>query len=141
KVLAAAKAAESPIIGRQVPNFVAKDSAGQLHGLADYADKKAVVVVFLSTECPVANKYLPVIAELAKKQADQSVQWLAVYSSPSDDAAKIAAHFKEFEIKIPALYDQDQQILQSTGATRTAETFVLDGRRMVRYHGRIDDRF
>ena len=134
-------AAHAEAIGRRVPSFVAKDATGEARGLADFADKRAVVVVFLSTECPIANKYLPLIAELAKKDADRSVQWLAVYSSPSDDAAKVAAHVKQYEIKIPALVDSDQQVLQALGAERTAEAFLLDARRVVRYRGRIDDRF
>ena len=134
-------AAHAEVIGRRVPSFVVKDIAGEARGLADYADKRAVVVVFLSTECPIANKYLPLIVELAKKDADRSVQWLAVYSSPSDDAAKVAAHVKQYDIKIPALVDSDQQVLQALGAERTAEAFLLDARRVVRYRGRIDDRF
>src|SRR5437879_3744067 len=102
-------AARADLIGRRVPSFVVKDVAAEARSLADYADKRAVVVVFLSTECPIANKYLPVISELAKKDAERSVQWLAVYSGPSDDAAKVAAHVKQYEIKITALVDSDQQ--------------------------------
>ena len=89
--------AAADLVGRRVPSFALKDAAGETRSLADYGDKRAVVLVFLSTECPIANEYLPVIAELASKEAEQSVQWLAVYSSPSDDAAKIAAHVKQFE--------------------------------------------
>ena len=129
------------LVGRRVPSFVLKDAAGSVRSLADYSDKRAVVLVFVSTECPIANEYLPVIADLASKQAEQSVQWLAIYSSPSDDAAKIAAHVKQFEIKIPALHDADQQALQATGVDRTAMVVLLDSRRVVRYAGRIDDRF
>ncbi|HEV2970568.1 MAG TPA: redoxin domain-containing protein [Pirellulales bacterium] len=138
---AASDRAAARNLDRHVPNFVVKDSAGETRALAEYGDKRAVVLVFVSTECPIANEYLPIVDQLAKKYADQSVQFLAIYSSPSDDAAKIAAHVKQFEIKIPALYDQDQQILRAAGAERTAEALVLDARRVVRYRGRIDDRF
>jgi peroxiredoxin len=133
--------AAAELVGRRVPSFVLKDAAGSLRSLADYSDKRAIVLVFVSTECPIANEYLPVVADLASKQAEQSVQWLAIYSSPSDDAAKIAAHVKQFEIKIPALRDADQQALQATGVDRTATVVLLDSRRVVRYAGRIDDRF
>ncbi len=129
------------LLGRRVPSFALKDAAGEMRSLADYSDKRAVVLVFVSTECPIANEYLPVIADLASKESEQSVQWLAIYSSPSDDAAKIAAHVKQFGIKIPALHDVDQQVLQATGADRTAQAVLLDARRVVRYAGRIDDRF
>ena len=131
------------IIGRrEVPTFVLKDAAGETQSLADYSiEKRAVVLVFVSTECPIANRYLPIVESLAKKFADRSVQFLAIYSSPSDTVEKIAAHQKQFKLTLPALYDREQQVLQSVGAERTAEVFALDGRSVIRYHGRIDDRY
>ena len=137
----AAKQAAPAIIGRRVPNFVLKNAAGETQSLADYSEKRAVVLVFVSTECPVANEYLPIAQELAKKFADRSVQFLTIYSSPSDTVEKIAAHQKQFNLTLPALDDQEQQVLKSVGAERTAEAFVLDSRSVIRYHGRIDDRF
>jgi len=129
------------IIGRRVPNFVLKNAAGETQSLADYSEKRAVVLVFVSTDCPIANRYRPIIQELAKKFADRSVQFLAIYSSPSDTAEMITAHQKRFNLTLPALYDREQQVLKSVGAERTAETFLLDSRSVIRYHGRIDDRY
>ncbi|HEX4000803.1 MAG TPA: redoxin domain-containing protein [Pirellulales bacterium] len=137
----AATNAVAQLIGRRVSNFVVKDAGGQTKSLADYADKQAVVLVFVSSQCPIANEYLPIIEELAKKFADRSVQFLTVYSSPSDTAEKVAAQQKQFKLTLPALFDHDQQVLESVGAERTAEAFVLDARGVIRYHGRIDDRY
>ncbi len=144
RLLAAEPVAKKPaagLIGRRVPNFVLKNSAGETQSLADFSDKRAVVLVFVSTECPIANEFLPIVEQLAKKFADRSVQFLTIYSSPSDTAESIAAHQKQFKLTLPALYDREQQVLQSVGAERTAEAFVLDGRSVIRYHGRIDDRY
>lgn len=137
---AAKKSAPGPI-GRRVPNFALKNATGETQSLADFSEKRAVVLIFVSTECPIANEYLPIVQELAKKFADRSVQFLTIYSSPSDTAKSIAAHQKQFKLTLPALYDQEQQVLQSVGAERTAEVFMLDGRSVIRYHGRIDDRY
>ena len=39
------------------------------------------------------------------------------------------------------LVDAGQRVAHQFGATRTAEVFVLDRQRTVRYHGEIDDRY
>ena len=48
--LAAVKPSSSPL-GRTVEAFELKDFAGKPYRLADFADRKAVVVVYLGTEC------------------------------------------------------------------------------------------
>ena len=58
----------------RVENFTLQDSAGKTYSLDGCKDKKAVVVVFLGTQCPVNNAFLPVLAELHQKYADQGVQ-------------------------------------------------------------------
>lgn len=129
------------ILGRRVPNFVLPDSEGKEAGLADFADKQAVVLLFTGTACPIANAYVPVLNQLSGDYADQNVAVMAINSVPGDTQEKIAAHAKEYAITFPVLIDEQQTALSILGARRMAEVFLLDRRQTVRYHGRIDDRF
>ncbi len=52
-------------VGHKVDDFTLEDFRGTKHSLADYAKSKAVVIVFLGTECPLAKLYGPRLAELA----------------------------------------------------------------------------
>src|SRR5207249_4672007 len=45
--------------GPQLKNLELSDIRGQKHTLAGWRDRKAVVLFFLSTECPVSNGYAP----------------------------------------------------------------------------------
>ena len=47
-------------------------------------------VVFLGTECPVNNAYLPRLAELHRTYAPRDVQFVAVNSNQQDSAARVA---------------------------------------------------
>jgi peroxiredoxin len=129
------------VIGRRIPNFVLSDSAGKQVGLADFNDSKLIVVAFLGTKCPVGNAYVPILLDLQKTYRSKGVQVVAINPNPADSADDIAAHVKEFAITFPVLLDGRQTVLPIFAATRTPEVFVLDGRRVVRYQGRIDDRF
>jgi hypothetical protein len=65
-----------------------------------------------------------------------------VYPNPSDDAAAIARHLKEYGYP-PSIgaADPAHTLVNSVGATITPEAAVLDADRRLIYRGRIDDRF
>jgi peroxiredoxin len=130
---------ETPL-GRRVPNFVLTNVDGKQVGLDDFADRKFLVVVYLGTGCPIGNAYLPVLQEL-RKQYGKSVEFIGVYANPGDDAKAVRQHVKDYKISFPVLIDSGQTTLPLFGARRLAQTYVLDWRRVIRYDGRIDDRF
>jgi len=41
----------------KVENFTLKDYNGKSHSLSDYKKSKAIVIMFISTECAVSNAY------------------------------------------------------------------------------------
>jgi peroxiredoxin len=128
-------------LGQVIPDFRLKDTKGQAVTLASFGDKKAVVVIFVGTECVINNAYLPRLAELCRAYEPQGVQCLAVNSNQQDEVQRIAEFARENEIPFPVLKDQGGRVADLFGAQRTPEAFVLDGRRAIRYRGRIDDRF
>jgi|GEM_PF-250450 len=129
------------ILGRRIPDFVLPDSAGKQIAFSDFNDAKAVAVVFLGTECPIGNAYVPILNELQKKYSEKGLQVVAVNSNLSDDTKSIATHVKEFQVGFPVLVDGQQIVADLFGARRTPEALVLDRRRQICYRGRIDDRF
>ena len=128
-------------IGRHVPNFIRPSTDGKKIALSDFNDAKVVVVIFMGTECPIGNAYVPDLVDLQQRYQDKQVQVVGVNSNLSDTAAAVAKHVKEFKINFPVLVDDDQVAADLFGARRTPEVFVLDRKRNIRYRGRIDDRF
>src|SRR4051812_2732459 len=64
---AAAKEPSRAVLGDRMPNLSFKDEHGKTHRLYDLKDKKAIVLVFLSFECPVSNSYAAPLAEIAQE--------------------------------------------------------------------------
>jgi thiol-disulfide isomerase/thioredoxin/mono/diheme cytochrome c family protein len=102
---------------------------------------RAVVVLFLGTECPINNGYMPTLAALHKKYGTRGVVFVAVNSNQQDDAAAIARHARDFGIPFPVLKDDGAAVADHFRAERVPEAFVLDGSLTARYRGRIDDQF
>jgi peroxiredoxin len=85
-------AAETPSIGRNVgrmvPDFTLKDASGNPVRLYGFRGKKAVVVVFLGTDCPVGNLYAPRLAELARAYREKGVVFLGVNSNAHESTER-----------------------------------------------------
>jgi thiol-disulfide isomerase/thioredoxin len=142
--VAAVKAHAAPSVstlGKRIERLALRDALGTARSLDDWKDKKAVVVVFLCTECPLARQYGPKLGEMAQKYADKHVQFVAIDSNQTDTLAEIEHFQRVHKIGFPILRDPANKIADELGARRTPEVFLLDQSRVVRYWGRIDDQF
>jgi peroxiredoxin len=128
-------------VGRKVEEFSLHDCRGPVRSLKDWSDSKLIVVAFLGTECPLANVYVPRLAELAARWQPKGVAFVGINSNQQDSITEVAAHAKRMEIPFPVLKDPANEIADRLGAERTPEIFVLDADRVVRYCGRIDDQY
>jgi peroxiredoxin len=126
---------------RTVADFRLEDTAGKAWSLHELKEKKAIVVVFLGTQCPINNAYVARLIELHKEYAGKGVQFLAINANEHDTAQAIADHVKKYGIPFPVLRDGTHVAADRLGAERTPEAFVLDAKFVVRYRGRIDDQF
>jgi peroxiredoxin len=123
----------------KVENFTLKDYQGQTHSLADYVDSKAVVIMFIATQCPVSNDYNSRMVDLYKAYNDKNVTFLGINSNKQESVKEIANHSKENGFQFPVLKDENNVIADKYKAQVTPEIFVVNGKMEVLYHGRIDD--
>jgi peroxiredoxin len=137
-----AGAAEKPSpVGKKVSNFTSRDYRGAEKALADFADRKIVVLAFVGTECPVAKLYGPRLASLAKEYEPKGVAFIGVDSNQQDAISAITHFAKLSGINFPILKDVNNVVADQVGAVRTPEVVVLDDQRVIRYCGRIDDQY
>src|SRR5262245_48293232 len=131
----------APAVGAAVPAFALKDIHRRTRAFDDFKDKKAFVVIFVGTECPLANLYVPTLVAMHKEYSERGVQFIAINSNEQDRFVEVSAHAQERDIPFPVLKDFDHAVANAFGATRTPEAFLLDENRLIRYHGRIDDQY
>ena len=134
-VLRAADGPAANNVGAKIGDFRLQNADGKPTSLYDVKDKKAVVVVFLSFDCPVSTSYAPVLADMAKTYADKGVVFLAVVAGDEGDAERAG----EYKIPFPVLDDPRRVAADALHARTTPEAFVLDRNFVLRYRGRIDD--
>src|SRR3954465_3813710 len=92
-------------LNKKVDSFTLKTADDKTFSLADLKDKKAVVVLFQSFDCPVSNSYAPVLIELHKTYAGKGVAFVAVNASDDTSAAELLKKAEEFKLPFPVLKD------------------------------------
>ena len=102
------------------------------------ASGKAVVLVFLRTDCPISNRYAPTIQQLSARYSGQAAFWL-VYPDKKTSAAAIRKHLQDYGYKLPALRDSQRILVGRSRVQVTPEVAVFDARGRLVYHGRIDN--
>jgi peroxiredoxin len=125
---------------RTIPDFSLADAGGGQHSRAEWKDRKAVVLFFLATECPISNGYAPEYVRLAKAFGERGVAFLGVQSDPDVTAADQVKHAQEYGLTFSILMDSRQVLAKATGARVTPEAVLLAPDGKVLYRGRIDDR-
>jgi peroxiredoxin len=116
-----------------------RDAQGNVHKLDEWRDRPLLALIFLGVECPLAKLYGTRLAELQRELGPRGVAFVAVDSNQHDTGEEVARFRREHRLNFPFLKDPDNRLADRLGATRTAEVFLLDASRAVRYHGRVDD--
>jgi hypothetical protein len=105
------------------------------------AGTKATVILFVSTDCPISNRYAPDVRKLHDTYGKDGVAFWLVYPNPADGVADIRDHIKSFSFPGTALRDLKHDLVKAVGATITPEAAVYDAKGTLTYRGRIDDRY
>lgn len=101
--------------------------------------EKPLVLVFMSVECPIANKYVPTLKRLAEEQ--KHARLVLVYPNTDETANAIEKHVRDYGLGMEVWRDTRHALVRMTGARVTPEAVVMVEGGKIIYRGRIDDRF
>ena len=123
------------------PVFEFEDLEGRRIRPFDAPSAKAVALVFLLPDCPIANSFIPEINRLHESFAPRGVTLVLVHADSETTAEKAREHAREYQIKPPVLLDPHHQWVQRAGATTSPEAVVFSPKGEIVYRGRINDQY
>lgn len=116
------------------------DIDGKHHEPFEEESTRGLVLIFISTDCPIANGYQPLIQRLANEYRGEGVRIFMIHPSPTLSVEAARKHASEFGITTPVVVDSDQSIARRVGATVTPQAFVfVPNQTHPVYQGRIDN--
>jgi Redoxin len=101
----------------------------------------ATVLAFVSTTCPLSNRYAPELRRLQDRFEPRGVAFYVVYPDERESPEAIAEHLREYATHARPVRDPERALVRRVGATRTPEVAVFRRGGALAYHGRVDDRF
>lgn len=124
------------------PDVAASQSVVDLRGSAAEelakARGKVLVLVFVRTDCPVSNRYAPLIQQMSR-QYGKDASFRLVFPDKSESAEKIRNFLREYNYELSAIRDVNHALVKATQAKVTPEAAVFDAHGTLVYHGRIDN--
>lgn len=113
------------------------------HEFADLKtdETKAIVVVFLDTDCPVAQQYVETLLALHKQYGPKGVHLYGVYPNARTTVVAMAQHAHDQDLPFPVFLDRQQKLAKLLEVSVTPEVVVVDARWNLVYQGAIDNQF
>jgi len=116
----------------------ALDLAGSSVDPLKQAPGKVLVFIFVRTDCPISNRYAPLIQEMNAKYASGAAFYL-VFPDKNESPEQIRAYLREYGYNLPALRDLEHALVKKSLVKVTPEAAVFNAKRDLVYRGRIDN--
>jgi hypothetical protein len=118
--------------------LILKTANGATETLYPAKDRKATVVYVVLAECPIARKFSPEMARIAKDYGKKGIRFLMAYADAEPAAMK--AQMKQFGFSFPAA-KADRKLIALLKAVAVPTVAIITSEGKLPYVGRIDDRF
>ena len=116
------------------------DIEGNKH-IVGQPNAKALLLLFSSHTCPIANAYVPRINRLHQEYSQRGVQVFVVQVDPGVEIAQLRTHAEQYELQPPVIHDLDHTLVDRASATVTPQAVLFDRHGDAVYSGRIDDQY
>jgi len=141
-------------LGDSAPDFKLLGVDDRFHTLADFAQYKYLLVVFLSNHCPYSHAAETRMIPWINRMKSQGLGVVAIqpnhpdavtvdelgFSKYNDSFEEMKLYSAENHFTFPYLYDgETQKVAKAYGALATPDLFIFDQNRKLRYSGRFDD--
>ena len=131
-------------LGTPAPDFSLPDAVGgQTVHLADFAGKRALLVMFICPHCPYVQHVQQELAKIGRDYAGQPVGIVAISSNdaaqfPEDAPDGLRRQALDLGFPFPYCYDESQDVARAYRAACTPDFFLFDKSRFLVYRGQLD---
>lgn len=132
-------------LGTKAPDFQLPDTvSGETISLDTFANKKALLVMFICQHCPFVQHIKSELARIGKDYVDQGLGIVAISANsvqthPDDAPDQLKAMAQQEGFNFPFCYDETQEVAKAYTAACTPDFFLFNRDRALVYRGQLDD--
>ncbi|MGB5898421.1 MAG: thioredoxin family protein [Geitlerinemataceae cyanobacterium] len=127
------------------PEFELPDVvSGETISLTTFAEKKALLVMFICQHCPFVKHIQPELAKLSRDYRNSELGIVAISANdvekyPDDSPEKLKQMAENLGLTFSVCYDETQAVAKAYSAACTPDFFLFDADRRLAYRGQLDD--
>lgn len=132
-------------LGTEVPEFALVNAVdGRTVSPADFADAKALLVMFICNHCPYVRHVQDELGSVAQDYMPKGIAVIAINSNdidayPQDAPEHMRLLAQEKGWEFPFVFDESQEVAKRFKAACTPDFFLYDRDRRLVYRGQLDD--
>ncbi|MDZ8032890.1 thioredoxin family protein [Nostoc sp. DedSLP04] len=132
-------------LGTKAPDFnLPEVVSGKATSLSTFADKKALLVMFICRHCPFVKHVQNELVQLGRDYFTSDLAIVAISANdaknyPDDAPESLQAFATEQGFNFTLCYDESQETAKAYTAACTPDFFVFDDQRQLVYRGQLDD--
>jgi peroxiredoxin len=132
-------------LGTPAPAFELRDVvSGQTYSLDSFADKTALLIIFICRHCPYVVHVEQELAKIGRDYLNTGLGILAISSNdpvgyPDDAPPKLKEMAQRLGFAFPFCHDDTQEVAKAYRAACTPDFYLFDRDRRLVYHGQLDD--
>jgi len=132
-------------LGTAAPDFSLPDAvSGKTVSLNDFAEKTALLAMFICRHCPFVKHVEQELARLGRDYAQKDAAIVAISANdaaefPDDAPESLKEMAEQLGFTFPFLYDESQETAKAYSAACTPDFFLFDRSRKLVYRGQLDD--
>ncbi len=102
---------------------------------------KPCVVIFITTDCPIANALVPEINRIYAHYKTHGIQFTLVQVDPELSLDDAKQHAKEYSLQAPVVIDRKHQLVKAGKASLTPQCAVFNSKGKLVYTGRLNNQW
>ncbi len=131
-------------LGSAAPDFSLPNVDGRTVSLGDFADKPALLVMFMCNHCPFVIHLRSALAKFAIDYQSRGLAIVGISSNdvdayPQDGPEQMQTEHVAAGYTFPYLFDATQSVAKAYHAACTPDFFLFDKERKLVYRGQFDD--
>jgi peroxiredoxin len=132
-------------LGTTAPPFSLRDVvSGQIYSLDSFADKTALLIMFICRHCPYVVHVEHGIAKMGRDYRETGLGIIGISSNdpvqyPDDAPPRLKEMAERLGFTFPFCFDETQDVAKAYRAACTPDFYLFDRERKLVYRGQIDD--
>ncbi len=115
--------------------------SGDSLALSEVKNDTASVFIFLSPDCPIAQKYTLKLEEMSQNFSAKGCKFYGVFNDQLGQKKTALTFQEKYKMSFPILKDEQNELKGFFAASISPEVFVINPKKEILYQGMIDNWF